>query len=167
MTKSVIEPAKSSRSKCGGCKGKIEQGELRFGAYNERFDSHKWYHLVCGAALDAQDFVEAAEEYGDVGDVEAILEEAKNVGKGTKTPRVEPAPSDRSSCVVCSEKITPKGTLRGVIFREVETDQWRKGYVHVGCISEVVEMDRDDLIETLIENSILTDDQVEEVISEV
>ncbi len=167
MTQSIIEAARSSRSKCGTCRKKIEQGELRFGAYNERFDSHRWYHLVCGAALDREDFVEAAEEFGDVGDIDAILEEAKNVGKGTKTPRVEAAPSNRSSCVVCEEKIEPKGVLRGVIFREIEVDQWRKGYVHVGCMAEVVDMDRDDLIDQVIENSILTDEQREEVVSAI
>lgn len=168
MTKSVIEPAKSSRSKCGECRKKIEKGKLRFGAYSERWDSHKWYHLVCGAALDKNDFLEAVDEYGeDVGDVDAILEDAKNVGKGTKTPRVEAAPSNRSTCVVCEEKIKPKGVLRGVIFREVDVDQWRKGFVHVGCMASVVEMDRDDLIDLVIDNSILTDEQVDEVVAEI
>ena len=77
------------------------------------------------------------------------------------------APSDRSACVACQEKITPKGVLRGVIMREVEEDVWRKGYVHVKCISEVVEMDRDDLLDKLIENSVLTEEQVEEVVEAV
>ena len=53
MTDSVIEAAKSGRAKCGGCKKKIDMGELRFGAFNERWESYRWYHLVCGAALDA------------------------------------------------------------------------------------------------------------------
>ena len=168
MTQSIIEPAKSSRSKCGGCKKKIEKGALRFGEHNERYDSYRWYHLVCGAALDADDFVEAAEAYeGDVGDVDAILEAAKNVGKGTKTPRVEPAPSARASCAVCGEKIEPKGTLRGVLYYEVEAENWRKGNTHLECMAEVSDLDRDALIDQVLENSLLDEEQREEVIAKL
>jgi hypothetical protein len=165
MAASIIEPAKSGRSKCGGCKKTIEKGALRFGEYNERYDSYRWYHLVCGAALDAADFIEAAEAYeGDVADVDAILEEAKSVGKGTKTPRVEPATSARSSCAVCGEKIKPKGVLRGVLYYEVEAETWRKGNTHVECMAEVADLDRDALIDQVIKNSILDEEQREEVI---
>ncbi|MGM0555594.1 MAG: hypothetical protein ACQEVA_04355 [Myxococcota bacterium] len=168
MTTSIIEPAKSGRSKCGGCKKKIEKGEPRFGEYNERYDSYRWYHLVCGAALDARDFVEAAEAYeGDVGDVDAILEEAKSVGKGTGTPRVEPASSARSTCVVCGEKIKPKGVLRGVLYYEVEAEVWRKGNTHLGCMAEVSDLDRDALIDQVLENSLLDEEQREKVIAEI
>lgn len=168
MTTSIIEAAKSSRSKCGVCKKKIEKGELRFGEYNERFDSYRWYHLVCGASLDANDFIEAAEEFeGDVGNLDAILEEAKTIGKGTKTPRVEPAPSARSSCVVCREKIAPKGVLRGVLYYEVDPETWRKGNTHLECMAEISDLDRDDLIDQLLENSILDDEQREEVIAAI
>jgi len=168
MTTSIIEQARSSRSKCGECRKKIEKDELRFGTYNERFESYRWYHLVCGAALDAEDFVEAAEEFdGEVGDVEAILEKAKSVGKGTKTPRVEPAASARSSCVVCGEKIEPKGALRGILFREVEVDTWRKGNTHLECMSEAADLERDELIDKVLENSVLDEDQKEEVIAKL
>jgi hypothetical protein len=168
MTTSIIEAAKSGRSKCGGCKKKIEKGALRFGEHNERYDSYRWYHLVCGAALDAEDFVEAAKEYeGDVGDVDAILEKAKLVGQGTKTPRVEPAPSARASCAVCAEKIEPKGVLRGVLYYEVEAETWRKGNTHVGCMAAVSDLDRDSLIDQVIENSILDEEQREEVIADI
>jgi hypothetical protein len=168
MTNSIIEAAKSGRSKCGGCKKKIEKGSLRFGEHNERYDSYRWYHLVCGAALDADDFVEAAKEYeGDVGDVDAILEEAKNIGKGTKTPRVEPAPSARASCAVCGDKIEPKGVLRGVLYYEVEAENWRKGNTHVECMAEVSDLDRDTLIDQVLENSLLDDEQREEVIAKI
>ena len=166
MSASIIEAAKSSRSKCGGCKKKIEKDELRYGDYNEQWDSYKWFHLPCGAAHNQAGFMDAVESFeGDIPDVEAILEKAKQVGKGTKTPRVEVAPSDRSSCIVCEKKIEPKGVLRGVVMREVEIDTWRKGFTHVGCMSEVVEMDRDDLIDLVIEQSLLTEDQVEEVVN--
>lgn len=169
MKTSIIEPAKSSRSKCGGCKKKIEKGELRFGEYNDRWESYRWYHLACGAGLDAEDFREAvAECEGDVDiDVEKTLEEAKLAAKGTKTPRVEPASSGRSSCIVCDEKIAPKGVLRGVLFREVEVDVWRKGFTHVGCMSEVSDLDRDDLIDQVLENSLLDEDQEKTVIEEL
>ena len=168
MTTSIIEPAKSSRSKCGGCKKKIEKGELRFGEFNQRYESYRWYHLPCGAAIDERDFVEAVREFeGDVGDVDAIIKESKTIGKGTKTPRVEPASSARSSCAVCGEKIKPKGVLRGVLYYEVDVETWRKGNTHLGCMSEVSDLDRDDLIEQIIDNSILDDEQREEVIATI
>lgn len=167
MTQSTIEAAKSSRSKCGECKKKIEKGELRFGSYQERWESYRWFHLTCGAAHDREDFLEAVEEFGGVDDLDQILEDAKNVGKGTKTPRVEPAPSARSKCVVCEEKIEPKGVLRGVLFREVDPEVWRKGFTHVGCMAEVSDLDRDDLIDQVLENSILTEEQSEEVVADI
>lgn len=170
MTTSIIEEARSSRAKCGICKKKIEQGELRFGEYNERWDSYRWYHLVCGASLDARDFVEAVEEYdGDQSaiNVDKILEGAKNIGKGTKTPRVEPAPSARSKCVVCEETIEPKGILRGVLYREIDVDTWRKGFTHIECMSQVADLDRDDLIDQVLDNSILDDEQRDEVIERI
>lgn len=163
MTQSIIETAKSSRSKCGECKEKIESGELRFGSFQERWESYRWYHLTCGAAHDKADFLEAAQEYGEIDDLHQILEDAKNVGKGTKTPRVEAAPSNRSTCVVCDEKIEPKGTLRGVLFREIDVDNWRKGYTHVGCMTEVSDLERDELLEQVLTNSLLTPEQAEVV----
>lgn len=166
MTQSTIEAAKSSRSKCGECKKKIEQGELRFGSYQERWDSYRWYHLTCGAAVDKADFLEAVEEYGTIDNLDQILEDAKNVGKGTKTPRVEEASSGRSKCVVCEEKIE-KGELRGVLFREVDTDVWRKGFTHVPCMQEVSDLDRDELLDQIIANSLLTEEQVEGVIADL
>lgn len=165
MTESVIEAAKSSRSKCGECKKKIEQGELRFGAYQERWDSYRWYHLACGAAQGREDFIAAAEDFG-LDNIEQILEDAKNIGKGTKTPRVEEASSGRSKCVVCEEKIE-KGALRGVLFREVDTDVWRKGFTHVPCMSEVSDLDRDDLIDQVLENSLVTEEQAETIVEEI
>lgn len=167
MTQSIIETAKSSRSKCGECKKKIDKGELRFGAYQERWDSYRWYHLACGAAHDREAFLEAAKKFGGLENLDQILEDAKSVGKGTKTPRVEVAPSARSTCVVCEEKIEPKGTLRGVLFREVEPDTWRKGFTHVECMTQVSDLDREVLLEQVLENSLLTDEQAEQVVDEL
>jgi hypothetical protein len=166
MTESVIEAAKSSRSKCGECKKKIEEGDLRFGSYQERWESYRWYHLTCGAAHDRADFLEAAEEFGEIENLDQILEDAKNVGKGTKTPRVEEASSGRSKCVVCDEKIE-KGNLRGVLFREVDTDVWRKGFTHVVCMAEVSDLERDELIGQVLDHSLLTDDQRETVVADM
>ncbi len=167
MTTSTIEAAKSNRSKCKICKNKIKNGELRFGVYNERWESYTWHHLVCGASIDPKDFVEAVEDFGgDVGDVDAILQEAKNVGKGTKTPRVELAKTGRSKCVVCKEQIE-KDSLRGVLYYEVDIDEWRKGNTHLGCMQSVSDLDRDDLLDQIKENSILDDDQFETVVEEL
>lgn len=166
VTQSIIEAARSSRSKCGECKKKIEKGELRFGSYQERWESHRWYHLACGAAQDREDFLEAVEEYGGLDDLDQILEDANNVGKGTRTPRVEAASSGRSKCVECGEKIE-KGALRGVLFREVDPEVWRKGFTHLTCMAGVSDLDRDDLITQVLENSLLTEEQAETVVSDI
>lgn len=46
-----IEPAKSSRSKCRTCGGKIPKGELRLGepGYYEDHLTYKWHHFDCKA----------------------------------------------------------------------------------------------------------------------
>ena len=68
---SVIQPAKSSRSKCGGCKKKIEKDTLRYGDYNDQWDSYRWFHLACGAGHNMDGFMQAAEEFeGDLPDLD-------------------------------------------------------------------------------------------------
>lgn len=160
----IIEPAKSSRSKCKACKEKIEQGELRFGFYDENWDSFKWHHLKCGAAFDIAAFNGAVEDFdGEIENLDQLLKEAKTVMKGKVMPRAEPAPSARAACKHCSEKIEPKGSLRVVVPIEVEGFGKSPGFVHPGCAVEFTEEDPDVLLPLLIENSILTDTQIEKL----
>jgi len=46
----MIVEAKSGRSKCRGCRQKIEKGSVRFGVVDYTFSSkgsYSWYHLAC------------------------------------------------------------------------------------------------------------------------
>jgi Poly(ADP-ribose) polymerase and DNA-Ligase Zn-finger region len=59
----VFESAPSSRSRCRGCAGTIERGELRFGErlpnpYAEG-EMTLWFHPVCAAYKRPQPFLEA------------------------------------------------------------------------------------------------------------
>ncbi len=160
----VIEPAKSSRSKCKACKEKIEQGELRFGFYDDHWDSFKWHHLPCGAGFDRNAFLEAVEDFdGEIEDLEQILEDAKTAMKGKTMPRAEPAPSARAACKHCGEKIEPKGALRAVVPIEVEGFGKSPGFVHPGCAADFTGDDADTLLAQILENSLLTDEQVVEL----
>lgn len=163
----MIEPAKSSRSSCRGCKEKIEKGELRYGNYDEMWDSYKWYHLPCGAAFNLTGFKQAAEDFGEIENLEQILVDAKEAARGTLIPRAEPAPSSRASCLHCEEKIAPKGTLRVVVEREVEGFGKKPGYLHPKCSVEFTDSERDAFLATLLDHSKLDDAQVEALKAEL
>ncbi len=160
----IIEAAKSGRSSCRGCKEKIEKGELRYGNYDEQWESYKWFHLACGAAHNLEGFQQAVTDYdGEIENLDEVMKKAKEARKGKAFPRVEEAPSARSSCLLCEEKIAPKGTLRVVTQREVEGFGMRPAYLHLGCAASFLEADSDALVDILLENSILTEDQEDEV----
>ena len=160
----MIEPAKSGRAKCRGCGEKIEKDTLRYGNFDEQWESYKWFHLPCGAAENLAGFMQAVEDYdGEIEDLDAILVKAKEAARGKGFPRVEVASSGRSSCLLCEEKIAPKGTLRVVVEREVEGFGKRPAYLHLGCAAGFLEADSDELTDLLIENSILTEEQADEV----
>ncbi len=161
----IIEAAKSSRSKCKACKEKIEQGELRFGFYDDHWDSFKWHHLACGAGFDRDAFQSAVDDFdGEIENLEQILEDAKTAMKGKSMPRAEPAPSARAACKHCGEKIEPKGALRVVVPIEVEGFGKSAGFVHPGCATDFTEAeDPDAFLAKIIENSLITDEQVVEL----
>ena len=159
----MIEPAKSSRSSCRGCKEKIEKGELRYGNYDEMWDSYKWYHLKCGAAFNLNGFKQAAEDFGEIENLDQILIDAKEAARGTSFPRAEPAPSARAACMHCEEKIAPKGSLRVVVEREVEGFGKKPGYLHPKCAVEYTSEEREAFLSTLLDNSKLEETQIEEL----
>lgn len=155
----TIEVAKSGRAKCRGCNEKIEKAALRYGHFDDTWESYKWYHLPCAAAFNPAAFKEAVEEYeGEIDNLDEILEKSKTASRKNTFPRAEPAPSGRASCLQCEEKIG-KGDLRVVIEREVEGFGKRPGYLHPGCAAEFMELDAGALLETLLMNSGLEDDQ--------
>jgi len=135
----VIEPAKSGRASCGKCREKMAKGELRFGwwTYNDfaAEERHRWYHLKCGAQARPAEFrkayLQCTAEIEDRDAIDALL--VKHL-KGTY-PYAERAPSGRSGCLSCGDKIA-KGTLRIAVETEVDTGNFvakRPGYLHVGC----------------------------------
>jgi hypothetical protein len=158
MSDSKIESAKTGRSKCRKCRDKIEKDTLRMGIISYQFDSDGswgWHHLACGAAVNPAGFETAVEEYdGTIDGIDELRVEAKKAARKTLVPRVEPAPSGRAACQKCGDKITPKGTLRVVIEREVEEQEGmtRPGYIHVACANGFVEVEGN-LKELLLANS--------------
>ena len=155
----MIEEAKSGRAACRGCKEKIAKGELRYGNFKEMWENYEWYHLACGAAFNPSGFKGAVEEFdGEIPNLEEILAKAKTAGRKNTFPRVELAPSGRSSCMQCEEKIE-KDAQRVAVEREVEGFGKRPGYLHPGCAAEFLDVDAAGLCETLIENSGLDDAQ--------
>src|SRR5262245_8715976 len=50
----IIEPAKTSRSRCRHCRKDIEEGDLRFGSdieglYGDGGSAYSWFHLRCAS----------------------------------------------------------------------------------------------------------------------
>ena len=159
-----IEPAKSGRASCRGCRKKIEKGDLRFGeAYDSGFGdgpAYAWFHMMCAAGKLATKLEKAIEDYdGDIDDLDDIK---KEIAKGKKSeakaerafPYAERAPSGRSGCLQCSDKI-PKDDLRVAVEREIDTGTFQRagaGYLHVACAFAYI--GDDDLFDQVKANSV-------------
>lgn len=161
----VIEIAKTGRASCRKCRKKIEKDTLRFGLESEMQygdePSYRWYHLACGAAVDPFKLEKLLKTYeGEIEDraeVEGVIREAKKKVK-PPFPYAEVAPSGRSKCMECDEKIE-KGALRVAVEREVDTGSFvtkGAGYLHPGCA--VAHTDDPDLPSKLKDNSIHLDE---------
>lgn len=173
----IIEAAKSGRAACRKCRNKIGKGELRLGVETEGDYgvSYQWYHLECGGEARAKELESALAGYeGEVPD-RAKLDEliAKNRdnkprgGRGsTKTfPYAEPAPSGRSGCLHCEEKI-PKGALRVAVEQEIDTGSFTTvgaRYLHAGCATAFTGSSAAELGAMLADNSELEPEQLEEL----
>jgi hypothetical protein len=182
MSDHIIEEAKSGRAACRTCKKPIGKGELRLGesvpnAFADGETTHQWHHLPCAADKKPAVLEQAlAATTVVVADKDALLARAAEAKKkgGAKPgafPYVERAPSARSTCLVCTEKIE-KGVLRVAIERDVDTGTFvtkGAGYLHPACAVDHESMaDVADLLALLQKNSPgLTDDDKAALVAEL
>jgi len=171
----VIEEAKSGRAKCRKCKSAIAKGDLRFGhevvnAFSPDGEmTHQWYHLGCAAEKLPVELGQAVAEFeGEIPDraeLEKKMAAGKKKAKPSKYPYAEKAPSGRSTCVECGEKIA-KGEYRVAVEREIDTGSFTTsgaGYLHPMCALDHVE-DPDGLMEQVRVNSVsLSEEELEEL----
>ncbi len=160
----IIEAAKTGRASCRSCKKTIGKGELRLGeevanAFSDGDMTYNWHHLECGAQKKGAVLKQALESTEmDIPDKDALLKTAESNAKKEKPasfPYAEHAPTGRSSCIACGEKIE-KGNLRVAVETEVETGGFARkgaGYLHPGCACEHTEEVSEDLIEKIKTNS--------------
>ena len=167
----MIESAKSGRAKCRGCREKIAKGEPRFGHevpndFSDGDMTYRWFHVTCAARKQPIELGKALEDFeGELPDKEdllaAIEKNKKNVKPGS-FPYAERAPSSRSKCIGCEEKIE-KEDLRVAVEREIDTGSFTRsgaGYLHVTCALEFT--GEDDLLSQVTANSTsLTDEDVQ------
>lgn len=168
----LIEHAKSGRAKCRKCREKIEKDELRFGHETmfEGSPTYQWYHLKCAAEKVARELgttlSEFDEDVPDRAELEELIAANRKKQKPTQMPYAEAAPSARSSCLVCEEKIA-KDDFRVAIEREIDAGGFSRtgaGYLHPACVREYDDLP-DDLEDGIRNNSTsLEDDQIEEII---
>ncbi|MDP6442832.1 MAG: PARP-type zinc finger-containing protein [Pirellulaceae bacterium] len=173
----LIEPAKSGRAKCRKCREKIERDSLRFGhevlnAFDDGGMSHQWYHLKCAAEKLPLDLASTLQTFdGDVPDreeLDQVIAANRKKQKPTKTPYAEYAPSGRSSCQVCGEKID-KGELRIAVEREIDAGGFSRagaGYLHPGCRGDYDDLP-DDLVEQMRANSTTLEDSELDALEEL
>jgi hypothetical protein len=142
----VIEHASSSRAKCRGCDGKIDQDELRFGerqpnAFGEG-EMTLWFHLPCAAYKRPEPFLalldgdESKDIPEDALGVAQSLKAAAELGiEHRRLPRigkVDRAPTGRARCRSCRELIDKDGWRIGLVFFEEYRFQ-PSGFIHAGC----------------------------------
>lgn len=174
----IIEQAKSGRAKCRKCKEKIAKDELRFGhevanAFDAGEMTHQWYHLECAGTKAPLDLASALDEFdGDVPDrekLDEVIAANRKKQKPSSLPYAEAAPSARSKCQVCEEKIE-KGEYRIAIEREIDTGGFAgsgAGYLHPACVSEYEDLP-DDLEEAITANSTALDPaELQEIVKQL
>ena len=143
----IIEVSKSGRAGCRKCKQKIAKDELRFGhevpnAFDECATTFQWYHLSCAAEKLPMELEQAMDGFaGAIADEDQLrssVEENRKKVKPSLFPYAEAAPSGRSGCLACGEKIA-KGELRVAVEREVDAGGFARrgaGYLHPACCGE-------------------------------
>jgi len=160
----IVEQARSGRAKCRKCKKTIAKGELRFGeetpnAFAEGAMTYRWYHLGCAAAARPLELETALDGYrGEIparADLDAALAAGKKKQKPKTFPYAELAPSGRSACLRCRQKIA-KGELRVAVQREIDTGSFVSagaGYLHPRCACAHTEQTADALFAQIEANA--------------
>lgn len=181
----IIEAARSARSKCRGCRKKIDKGVPRIGVLVDGFygPGYSWNHIKCLAKKDYGK-VEEAYELLDLDpelklpSLESLKQEAEKADAKKKekklAPYAERAPTGRSKCKHCGEPIE-KDAWRVAVLREVEFGaQVRAGpiNVHPACVSEALmapdsRTEPEGFDEALRANSRLPDAEIDEVLGEI
>lgn len=172
----LIEAAKSNRASCRGCREKISKGELRFGeeTFNNFSSSggaaYRWYHLKCAASQHPDKLGEAMATFEGELPGRDLLTAAIAAGKAARKARGKPsfpyaerAPSGRSRCRHCEEKIE-KGAFRVAVETEVDTGSFvtsGAGYLHPACSAEFTE--DPELLQKLREHSALSAEELTEL----
>lgn len=175
----MIEAAKSGRASCRSCKKPIGKGELRLGEevpnqFAEGEMTYSWHHLPCAAEKkpavlkQALDMTEV-----EIPERDTLLQTIETSGKNVKPttfPYAEAAPTSRSTCISCQEKIE-KGELRIAVETEVDTGAFMRkgpGYLHPACAADHVGEDPMDLFDKIKANSLnLNNSQLESLEAEM
>ncbi len=148
----VIEGARSSRSRCKGCRRPIQMGNLRIGMRIEGpyGQGYLWFHLTCAAKRQidrvedayAKEAWKAAKfpptELPSLDDLKALVERAAEQKKEQRPiPHAELAPTSRSRCKHCQEPIE-EGSARIVLARSVTFGRQVRStpiFVHPRCVA--------------------------------
>jgi hypothetical protein len=160
----IIEAAKSGRASCRTCKKPIAKGDLRLGeevanqfAAGEM--THVWHHLECAAKKKPGPLKAALEtttiEIPNRAELEKLIDDAAKTEKPSTFPYAERAPSARSTCMQCNEKIE-KGEMRIAVEREVDTGTFvtrGAGYLHPAHAIEHTGDDPAELYKRIAANS--------------
>lgn len=141
----VIEPARTSRSRCRHCRKEIEEGDLRFGSdhegmYADGAEAYGWYHLRCAAQRlpeALRDALKKVKKPGEIPDHDKLVATCDLSLKksASRYPYGERAPSGRARCIRCDQPIG-KGELRVAVEREIVTGTFATvgaGYLHPAC----------------------------------
>ena len=142
----VIEPAASSRAKCRGCDGKIEQGTLRFGerqpnAFGDG-EMTLWFHLDCAAFKRPEPLLEllgadpgSALDGNETARLKAVAERGI---EHRRLPRInggERAATGRARCRHCRELVARGDWRIPLVFFEDYRFELA-GFVHAACVRD-------------------------------
>jgi hypothetical protein len=191
----LIEHARSGRSKCKGCRKLIEKGDLRLGVLVEGpyGMGHMWYHLICAAgstmpkveeayASSAWEHAKVPADPSALPDLETLRGHAAKAAaareekaKNRKTiPYAELAPSGLSKCKQSGESI-PKGAVRIVLGKQARFGNQTRTtpfavlpeFVPAALLDPEIDTAPEDLVEQLRANSKLEPAILEQAIAAI
>lgn len=152
----VIEPAKTGRAACRGCRRKIAAGELRMGegapsSFGDR-ETQLWFHLTCAAYKRPEALLGVLDAAPLPAEEQARLRAIAAFGAAhRRVPRidgVERSPSARARCRACRQTID-KGALRIRLVYYEEGVFSPSGNIHAGCARSYFETDPAALVERI------------------